>query len=72
MLIFRRCSCREFKLVKRIQHSYLKNPAKSNTKVASNEVDMKGVRSDPIQDKTNSEEMKIHHTESRDYINTKA
>ena len=44
----------------------------SNTKESSNEVDMKGVRSDPIQDKTNSEEMKIHHTESRDYINTKA
>ena len=43
-----------------------------NTKESSNGVDMKGVTSDPIQDKTNSEEMKIHHTESRDYVNTKA
>ena len=43
-----------------------------NTKEASNEVHMKGVTSDPIKDKTNSEEMKIHHAKSRDYINTKA
>ena len=30
---------------------------------------MKGVTSDPIQDKTNSEEVKIQHAKSCDYIN---
>ena len=42
---------------------------KSNAKVVSNKLDMKGVTSDPIQDTTNSEEVKIQHTKSCDYIN---
>ena len=67
MLTFRRCSCRSFQPVNRNQ-----DPVLSNAKEANNEADIKSVTSDAIQDKTDSEEVKIHHAKSSDYINATA